>query len=578
MSKPAVYASIALCFLLASGCADDDAANTNSSALSTAFVSPVMPADISGGTSDASVRDAALFAWQEFIALNWPALDGRRDDPDTAQLFGDARFTGPLVWHTYRSKVEIYPGSGDAPPGFVSDASQQYGYDALPVRYLYADGEIAPCTGQTPVDVPAWINLDEVSQLLFDDLYAGVAADDANARATNSDPQRARFVAKANGMGYAYVADPATSYWTQGTAFQDAVNNFLAVANGNGTPSQLNGQVIRFPTGTIEVKGAWRPLTDAEQHSGRFYQTTVRYYEAAAVGAANACYREAVWGLVGFHIIHKTPTAPSYIFATFEQADNLLTADGQRVEDDDGAIVRSVGAANEPEPVFTDGATPQISVNGEPYCTAPGARLFYQELPIGFEGAQQTGLPTGGIICVNRRLVDIPNGVRTVNHDVHDVLTRYLSAHGLGGSPWLSYKLVNVQWRPFDESDIDDHDPDGPQGAGVFWLANLMLETDNTLQFFSGQINANGARTDLPANFDHFNPQRSTYQNVLVFDDAGHLQRTYNMGGCMGCHGLAAVQNGTDFSFILADGPVATPEPLGMVGACRPTLRRRGLC
>lgn len=89
-----------------------------------------------------------------------------------------------------------------------------------------------------------------------------------------------------------------------------------------------------------------------------------------------------------------------------------------------------------------------------------------------------------------------------------------------------------------------------------------MLETDNSLQFFSGQLNVNGARTDLPPNFDRFDPLRQTYQNVLLFDAAGDLQRTYNMGGCMGCHGTAAVQVGTDYSFLLADGPVMAPESL----------------
>jgi len=44
-------------------------------------------------------------------------------------------------------------------------------------------------------------------------------------------------------------------------------------------------------------------------------------------------------------------------------------------------------------------------------------------------------------------------------------------------------------------------------------------------------------------------PFKNTYYNT----------KGYNMGGCMGCHGNAQV-GGSDFSFILAEGPVTEPE------------------
>jgi len=62
-----------------------------------------------------------------------------------------------------------------------------------------------------------------------------------------------------------------------------------------------------------------------------------------------------------------------------------------------------------------------------------------------------------------------------------------------------------------------------------------------------------------PPNFNNFDPERQTHQNVLVFDDERVLQKTSNMGGCMGCHGNAQL-NGDDFSFILLQGRVPEPE------------------
>ena len=58
---------------------------------------------------------------------------------------------------------------------------------------------------------------------------------------------------------------------------------------------------------------------------------------------ANAapCYREQTWALIALHIIQKTPSAPDFIFATFEYTNNILTADGKPVEDQNGAEIKS---------------------------------------------------------------------------------------------------------------------------------------------------------------------------------------------------------------------------------------------
>src|SRR5258707_8532350 len=72
-------------------------------------VAPTLPPDFPNGASNATLIQAGTFAWQEFFALNWPAAAGVRDTPDTSKFFGDQ--TVPLVWQTYRAKVEIFPGN-----------------------------------------------------------------------------------------------------------------------------------------------------------------------------------------------------------------------------------------------------------------------------------------------------------------------------------------------------------------------------------------------------------------------------------------------------------------------------------
>jgi hypothetical protein len=91
------------------------------------FISSDVPHDVPAGPS-ATVAQLAVYAWQEFIALNWQAIDpaqtGKRGLPDTSVDFLDIAPTNgsfPLVvWQTYRHKNELFPASGRADSTFDS--------------------------------------------------------------------------------------------------------------------------------------------------------------------------------------------------------------------------------------------------------------------------------------------------------------------------------------------------------------------------------------------------------------------------------------------------------------------------
>ena len=556
-----------LSFVIIGGCSSNNN-NNNKFVITSDF-----PSDIKGGANNATLEEAALFAWQEFIALSWTAAQGVRDTPDNNELFGDIKPDRPLVWETYRHKVEIYPGIGDNPPGFVNDAGQSYGYDSLPPEYIYGDGEVEPCTGQEPIENPSLVNLDEVTQIGLAYMFAGASPAQSN---VNKDPQLIRFLAKANRTHYEYVVEPVNSFWKHSPAYEQAVGNFLAIlevaASEDATKDdfKVTGPVISFPEGIVEIKTAFRNLTNEELNSGRFYTTRVRYYEQDDEDPDNACYREAVWGLIGIHIIHKTPTAPSYIYATFEQADNLLDPTGNPVEDVNGDIINPfTNVSTTPALSYMDGDPPVLNIVGTDYCDDTGQRLFYNEVGPLVRGFP-SGLPFDGFICQNTRDRRIPQTVVDVNKKVHDVMQEYNIEHGLEDTPWMYYKLVNVQAEPFDISAIDSNNYDSERGEATFYLNNIVIETDYTLQNLNGgiytnsDIPASGPPTNFPPNFQTFNPLRLTKQNVLTFDDDGNLTNTYNMGGCMGCHGGAQF-SGTDFSFILSQGRVIEgPEAPGV--------------
>jgi hypothetical protein len=552
-----------------------------------------------GGASAATPAQAYAFAWQEFIALNWPAgpqhgQPNQRDTSSSTCRFGERSANCPLlVWETFRGKVEIFPGNSVPgmvvlPPGYPGPSGDpSWGYDALPV-YNYSS-TVDACDPHQKGDPTPWINLDETDQITLDNMYAGVAPGNSPG---NSSPQLIRFLAKANRSQYVYVAkNSSTTDWTKqwwSSIPQDVVERTKAyLADKQASPPQGSKTMVSLPDGTIEMKAGWRPLNKSEISSGRFHSQTVRFYEFAS-GGMSECYRDATWGLVALHIIQKTPSAPYFIYATFEQADNIQTANGTRVEDENGKITVSPlpATATSPQVCLVDPRRPVTALipNGEErtsalgsviltadpttckpatvaYCDTPGSRLYLRNVT--HDPPTPNSEPSGGSICINRRENAIPDDVIAANMQAHAAITAYLQKNNIQSAPWLSYKLVNVQSIPYDKI-INTATPNGslytatpPYTAtnpapSTFYQANIVVETNRSLQLFSGGLSPN-----ISADW---NADGTAHKNTYY---GGHF---YNMGGCLGCHGSQG-QNpqgmAGDFSVILARGSsgTGTPEP-----------------
>lgn len=566
-------------------------------ALPTITISPNVPGELNpegGGAPQATVDQAADFAWQEFIALNWPAgpqqgKQGQRDTASSSCRFGDPTCKGPTVWETFRGKVEIFPGQGN-PPGYVAQGDPSYGYDALP-QYVYNDtlsgGPINACDPSQASDPVPWVNLDEIDQITLDSMYAGVVA--SGSSPGNSEPRLIRFLAKANRHQYVYVAqnssatDQSKQWWYH--IPQNVVSaTQLYLEEHQASPPSGSSQYVSLPDATIEMKAAWRPLNTSEIKSGHFHVQQVRFYENSKGGAL--CYRDAAWGLVALHIIQKTPSAPYFIYATFEQAENILTRDGKPVEDVNGKVIQSSAMATtpqvclqDPRPMPTPTPTPTPSPTPSPtppvpsnqgeviltanpsacqpipkpvYCTSPGSSLYYVN--------ETSQAPSAGNICIDKRDNEIPSFAVGANLQAHAAIADYLKANKIPSAPWLYYKLVNVQYFPYDKV-INTVTPNGslytsqpPYTAqnpapSTFYQANIVVETNRALQLFSGGLSPN-ISTDWNADGT---PHKNSYYGG----------KFYNMGGCMGCHGSQG-QNprgqAGDFSVILARGSVPFPE------------------
>jgi len=89
----------------------------------------------------------------------------------------------------------------------------------------------------------------------------------------------------------------------------------------------------------------------------------------------------------------------------------------------------------------------------------------------------------------------------------------------------------------------------------MFYLANLVVETNEELQTFSGGLGS--ARNQNVGSVN-------TYR----------LGRAFSAGGCLGCHGGQGQREGYDFSVIAARAPVSSPEPINMDESQRKALFR----
>lgn len=556
-------------------------------------VSNIPPADIEAGAYNASLSQAAVYAWNQFIALNWTAVEqtGVFNTRGTPQDGASLVQSGPRVWETLRAKTEIFPGIGD-PHGFEAGSAADFGFDEAPL-YRYDPAAVGEYPGLEAGQVPACekqqqnlpaplIELSESHEVGPERLYSGMAP--AITPGDDDNEQRVLFAVKVNRVFYRYVAENG---WLDGgnpgstipaTATGDYINQ-----HGSSPPGGSQDQVS-FPDQTLQIKTAWRRLTAQEKSSGRYHVSWARSYQqqhsdkrylGVAGNPKHPCFVDAQWGLIAMHVKTKTASAPYYIWATFEHLDTLSDLHGNPVEDSAGRLVRNRDLGPEEPDISARNATAAVpstpdtiqKLSPERADTQPEKRLYYYNL---------SGTPTTqGRIAVNRRNHDIPPPVIEVNAAAHQALQRFwdsgVSSAGMIPASLLNYKLVGIQWKPANKpvagQDLQDTQAESDEVLRyhlIYYLANMAMETSYRLQYYSGTVQPRLAAPyqdlsvqDLLTDFD---PQGNPVSNMVYAgmkpdgENAG-----FNMGGCMGCHGQMQLK-GYDFNFIFRRGRIDAPE------------------
>lgn len=526
------------------------------------LLQPQMPQDLSPDGQPAYTADleqAAIFAWQEFIALNWPAKSGQRETPADVG-FGDQP-EAPKVWETMRGRVEVYPGHGE-PNGFAKTA-RDYGYDSPP-DYLYAPDAVAsddgrvPACGQGNDNVP-WHNLDEESNQY---VMAGMSP---------AEPYPGKNIlieSKVNRPGYVYVA--ARGWYGENSVRFPARRtgryirtHFKPPRAASVADDPEDTEYISFPVDSMELKAAWRRLGRYDSPD-RFHRSQVRYYRPK--GDNGFCFIDSdkpgngsdQWGLLALHIARKTPSAPYFIWATFEQVDNLVQAepgaDGKAVTIETASGAPAAGVTQTRQvyspPVRLVEATAETDQHYVSDSMTPPAdpklRLHYYQEPV-------YDIPEVEYVAVNRRLYPTPDTIQAVNDAVQKAI-----AETAPSSPFRHYRLVAVQWRPLDKEAGKIYT--GPEPPAVYYAANTVIEAPPVHQGFSGQFSHGFSKASdyLQREMIFLNPPPNPGEPV--FFNTYHDGKTYLAGGCMGCHGQRQ-SYGTDWSFLLFRQRVEAPVP-----------------
>jgi hypothetical protein len=463
------------------------------------FISADVPHDVPNGRS-ASIQDLAIFAWREFIALNWvatdPATTGIRARPNVnlgvnggfLSIKADQNGNFPLlVWHTYRHKNELFP--------YYQSAQTDHNFDSSTPTYNYQ----YPPMNAGGANFQLFNNLDETSEIGLCQMFA-------------HNTIRVAYEAKVNRAQFDYANqnqltkhDDNGNYSALLAATQKTVGNLAQYGGICSTDPSIvslpcgdNAVAGDAGEGAIEIKAAWRQLTPTEAASGRLLTQTVLFYKGepgSQTEPGNQTYNNAVYGLVALHIIHKTKSFPAFVFASWEQVDNY------------------------------DEGPSQITPNTED--------LKFINL----------GYPTSSIYPNNPPPPNIPvtrnhpihSQIGPVNEAVHAAFTKIDPQ-----TVWQYYKLIGVQATPVNGPPSRTALPDD---VSYYYLANIVVETNQTLQNFAGSLPLITAT-----------PFLNLYLN-------GATGSPFQMGGCQGCHGAAGQSNGGDMSVLIGFGPSNAEGP-----------------
>lgn len=362
--------------------------------------SPQQPIDtcIPDGFSEVAIDYFDDYSWKLFVGMVWPAARDQRGVPDTAKTVADP---GPRVFETYKSLWEVFHQDGTAPTSNFNDYDTA-GNNACKVTPEF--GEIVLATS-TPYG--------DIGQSGMGVLTGPLVAQNG---------RYVRYQTLYNQPAYDFIVR----------------NKFYLRSSLPAPEPGATVPVMQFPDGSLALKAAWIDMTGFSEAQTRRVYTRTAILKDPATGS---CSRTTV-GLVGLHVVQKTPSRPQWSWSTYEHVDNVPPAE----ENGPGKFL------------FHDGGTTEMP----------------DESPL-------------MLVPLAPQPVKPYNVVRSARTPIHPntaaMNRRYRSL--LKGTGWENYQLVMTQWsrvpgnqaRPVAVTVTGDASTTFPGVGAGSAFANVTLET-----------------------------------------------------------------------------------------------------
>lgn len=387
----------------------------------------VLPVSLPVGTPVPPLQYFDDFSWRWFIALNWPAKNDVRGIADQSKKPSDV---GPRVWETWKAGYEIVPRSLNS--------------DDLPKPWASFDGR-TPCPDIATTDsgkqriLGVWHPFGDFNQ-------AGFGFGDLTGPLVCQNKKYVRYEVRVNEPEYEFIR---------------AEKLYLrSVIDGLNSPK-------RFPDGSVEVKAAWKEIADDE--ASKFYSVKAKVFN---YDQADPLCETKTMGLVGFHIVHKTPLRPQWIWSSFEHVSNVPKF---------GAPPASTDSFS-----FNDPAKPQVTDSQLPAITA---------------GNPPSNNPISTQVVREQKLhPPIASGSQIGTSAIND---RYHAHPDIRGTVWENYNLVTTQWPTNTIDSSSDPNPphdnfDGDPFPDMFGSETATSNT--TLETYAQSVSCMGCHESSRSN------------------------------------------------------------------------------
>jgi hypothetical protein len=349
------------------------------------------------------------YSWRAFIALVWPALAGSRGEPDPKgkleqPLHADAKPNGPpLVFETYKAEWETFPANDQAiPKGWndPDDLQAPHGMwtglpNACAMQAKPGDFFLAPFTRFGPFE-----NVRQAGALA----YVLVA----------QNGTLVRYLAGYNKKTYDYILN---------------TNGGLYLARN--LPKDYDHR-LEFPFASVTVKSSWIDLGRVDEkpkvaNPETYHRRIAWLFDPFVKNEKNEpqCEQHVV-GLIGLHIVQKTPNHPAWVWSSFE---HQKTAPER------------VGSKPLGSPADTPITCPTPSKPMSPYSLRDESHIPMNDVPRSYWLQDWDDNPppcTPPPVNIER--------TRRINDSTTATNTMWRDKLRKNGSVWQYYRLVLTQW------------------------------------------------------------------------------------------------------------------------------------